>query len=106
MLRNFLNEIQSGTWILGADAEKSYLEWKNNKLKNEISVFAGEWHIDSEILFKSFSLFNPKEPNNVPRIDEVIDSIKDESDDPFMQRFELMQKLPKWMKEIKRKYDE
>lgn len=106
MLRNFLNEIQSGIWILGADAEKSYLEWKNNKLKNEISVFAGEWHVDSEILFKSFSLFNPKEPNNVPRIDEVIDSIKDESDDPFMQRFELMQKLPKWMKEIKRKYDE
>ena len=106
MLKMFLNEIQSGSWELGANAEQSFLDWKNDKLKNEISVFADKWNIDKEILFKSFTLFDLKEPNNIPRIDEVIDSINYEAEDPFIHRFELLQKLPEWMKKLKRKYDE
>ena len=106
MLNDFLSDIQSGNFELDADAEQSFYKWKELKIKDDIGVFAKEWGIDSDLLSKSFEIYDPKTPEIVPRLDEVIDSVKIESDDPFTLRLNLMQRLPEWMKELKRKYAE
>ena len=104
VLNDFLSDIQSGKFELDADAEQGFYKWREQRIKEDIDTFAKEWGLDSDILHKSFVIFDPKTSDNVPRLDEIIDSVKNEKDDPFMLRLNLMQRLPEWMKELKRKY--
>ena len=105
MLREFLNDIQTRTWTLGLNANQSFIDWKNNKLKNEISAFCSEWGIDKEIMMKSFLLYDLRYGDTVPKLDEIVDSISKDVD--FTLRLDLiMRKLPEWMKKLKRKYTE
>ena len=104
VLNDFLSDIQSGKFELDADAEQGFYKWREQRIKKDIDTFAKEWGLDSDILHKSFVIFDPKTSDNVPRLDEIIDSVKNETDDPFMLRLNLMQRLPEWMKELKRKY--
>lgn len=106
MLRQFLNEIQSNVWLLGTDPEKSYIDWKDSKLKEDINVFSNEWGVDKELLYKSFLSYDPRSPDVIQRIDEIVDSIHKETDNPLKLRIDLMQKLPDWMKFLKRKYSD
>ncbi len=106
MLNDFLSDIQSGSFVLDADAEQSFYKWKEQKIKDEIDTFAKEWGIDSQIVSKSFDIYDHKSPGTVPRLDEIIDSVNNETDDPFTLRLNLMQRLPEWMKALKRKYSE
>lgn len=104
MLKDFLNDIQSGNWTLGKDSGQSFIDWKNIKLKEDISLFSAKWGTDDDILLKSLSLYDPRESESIPRLDEIIDSVSKEVEDPIKHRLDLSEILPTWMKSIKIKY--
>ncbi len=104
-IRQFVDEIQTGSVQIDTDIEALFNTWTESKLKAEIAEFCEQWKTDPEILYKVFCAYDPRDDKNIPRVNEIIDSIKaDDLEDPFTHNLNLMEALPDWLKGIKRKY--
>lgn len=109
LLEEFVEDIKNGKVEASKSIDESYELWKNNVLKHEIDDFASEWGADANLLYNSLMSYSNLEPDVVPRIDEIIDTVeiskaKRDVVSPLLHNIDLTEELPKWMAEMRRKY--
>lgn len=110
MLEEFLEDIREGKVSSEGDADGAYAHWKDERLQREVARFAAEWGADAVILMKALREFDGANPENIPRIDEIQDSVDLERatikhGDMFFEHWlEMTEVMPGWMLEMRRGY--
>jgi type I restriction enzyme R subunit len=109
LLEEFVDDIKEGRIAPFISADEAYRKWKDEKLMHEINAFAEEWGADPDLLRTSLDSYSTREPDTVPRLDEIIDTVdiskvKKEVTVPLLHNIELSNTLPKWLAEVRRKY--
>ena len=111
LLTAFVKDIQDGKITSGKSSDEAFKEWKENRLDAEIQKFAQTWGCDVGLLTNSYLAFNSAKKDEIPRIDEIIDSVNIEtaskkSDSPIAHITELSDALGPWLDELKQIYME
>ena len=110
LLEEFLEDIREGKVTSDKDADSIYADWKERKFQEEVMNFATDWGADSDILMNAIKEFDGANPENIPRIDEIRDSIDYESarvkhGDMFFDHWlEMTETLPGWIAETRSGY--
>lgn len=108
LLKAFVDdELVPGHLSSGIDFDVAFDEWKSD-IKNRVIIeFANKWRIDVALLMRSVAAFT--ESQSVPYRDEIANSMTFPDDYAKMKKMkdknELLTELPKWMLEIKKKYN-
>ena len=112
LLKEFVDtELVPGNLSSGLGFDEAFEIWKAGKLQNAVIKFSSEWGLDSELLAKSVNLYSASQPNVVPYINELISSVdfskatNQTSGNLLRHNMTLTTKLPKWIAEIKQKYN-
>jgi type I restriction enzyme R subunit len=112
LLREFVDEeLVPGHLSGDINFDDAYDEWKKGLEEKQVDEFAQERGIDSELLNRSVSAFSISEPDVVPYIDEITSRVDfnkatDKSaGNMLMHNIKLTKDLPKWMVQIRQKYD-
>ena len=72
--------------------------------------FAADWGADEALLMKAVLEYDETQPENIPRIDEIRDSVDYDKalvkhgDMFFAHWLEMSEVLPEWMREMRRGY--
>lgn len=104
-------ELVPGNIHSNVNFDEAFNEWCHSRLKNIINQFAASWGLDNELLEKSVSAYSLLSINTVPYIDEIIKSADYDNatnkaaSNKLRHNMTLTKELPKWMAEIKRKYE-
>lgn len=94
----------------GGDADGAYTEWKKGKYLEEVERFAKKWGADAETLQASVNEYDETVPENIPRLDELQESLDYEGagekhGDMFFDHWsDFAAELPGWIKEVRRGY--
>lgn len=86
--------------------DEAYEIWKKKRQEKEIEEFAREWGIDSEILKKSIWAYRSSQPDVIPYLDEIQESIdfskalNRSAGNGIMHTIMLIKTLREWIKEI------
>ena len=109
LLEDFVEDIKQGKIAATGTVDEAYLIWRNERLRTEIDIFSSEWGISGDLIYSSVLSYSSLEPDTIPRLDEIIDTVDISKATrnvtaPLMHNIELMDTLPKWMTEIRRKY--
>lgn len=108
-LEEFVEDIKNGNIEASGPVDEAYETWKNDRLMAEVEDFSLEWGVDTKLLYNSLLSYSNLEPNVVPRLNEIIDSVdfskvRREVSIPLLHNIDLTDELPKWMAETRRKY--
>ena len=107
MLEEFLEDIREGKVPSEGNADGAYAHWKEERLQREVAGFAAEWGADAGILMKALQEFDGANPENIPRIDEIQDSVDLERatvkhGEMFFEHWlEMTEVMPGWMLEMR-----
>ena len=110
MLKQFVDEeIISGKLEEGISIDEAFENWKNTIVDKEVERFAGDYGIDEGALKKSLVAFEVRE-EVVPYNAEIISSVDVSKaakafPNQLMLNIALQDELPKWLAEMKEKYD-
>lgn len=108
LLKAFVDDqLVPGHLSSGINFDVAFDKWKADIKNREIIEFANQWRIDVALLMRSFGAFIESQP--VPYRDEIATSVNFPDDYPKMKKLkyknELLKELPKWMSQIKKKYE-
>ena len=109
LLREFVeNELFTGHLSSSIDFDETFDNWKKEKLQEKIAEFADFWGIqDKDTLIRSIYSYSDSQPEIVPYIEEINNSVNIEAaqNKDFKGRLkhiiELGKALPDWMQEVK-----
>jgi type I restriction enzyme R subunit len=109
LLREFVEtELFTGHLSSSIDFDEAFDKWKKDKLQVEIEEFADFWGIqDKDILIRSLYSYSDGQPEIVPYIKEITDSVNfeiaknKETKNRLKHIIELGKVLPSWMQEVK-----
>lgn len=111
LLKEFVDtELVPGNLSCNLNFDDAFDIWKQNKLKAEINDLADKWGIDREWLFKSVNAFSAAQPDMIPYIDELTQSVNydmaaDKSaGNQLKHMMTLTRELPEMIAEKKSKY--
>ncbi len=111
LLREFVDtQIMGGKDLKNERFDELFCFWKKGKQYEEILKFSEKWGLNDELLLKSFEDYSLSEPDLIPRIEELIKSVdfdkaqNQEAGSILKHNVKLVEEVPKWMKEIKRKF--
>lgn len=112
LLKDFVDtELVPGNLSSGLDFDEAFEVWKASKLQNVVNDFSLEWGLDSKLLEKSVNSYSISQPDVVPYINELIGSIdfskatNQTAGNLLRHNMTLTGILPKWIAEIKQKYN-
>lgn len=112
LIREFVEkELITGHIPSEIDFDEAFKNWKKEKLKLEVKQFSEFWGItNSEILIKSVNSYSENKNDNIPYIDEIIESIdmdiaqNKENNNRIKHSIDLGKKLPSWIQEVRSKF--
>lgn len=112
LIREFVEkELITGHIPSEIDFDEVFKNWKKEKLKLEVKQFSEFWGItNSEILIKSVNSYSENKNDNIPYIDEIIESIdmdiaqNKENNNRIKHSIDLGKKLPSWIQEVRSKF--
>lgn len=112
LIREFVEkELITGHIPSDIDFDVAFKNWKKEKLKLEVKQFSEFWGItNSEILIKSVNSYSENKNDNIPYIDEIIESIdmdiaqNKENNNRIKHSIDLGKKLPSWIQEVRSKF--
>jgi type I restriction enzyme R subunit len=112
LLREFVaEELEPGNVSSEMNFDEAFEIWKNSKMRKDIYQISNEWGIDMTIFEKSVEAYSTTTPEEVPFIDDLMDSAdfeaatNQEATSPLEHSLELTEKLPKEIRKIKMKYE-
>ncbi|TRW76585.1 type I restriction endonuclease subunit R, EcoR124 family [Lactococcus lactis] len=109
LLREFVeDELFTGHLSSRINFDEAFDNWKKEKLQVEIEKFADYWGIqDMDTLNRSVNLYSDSQPEIIPYIEEINNSVNHEialnkeNKGRLKHIIELGKALPNWMREIK-----
>lgn len=111
LLKEFVDtELIPGNLPYNLNFDEAFDTWKHDKLKADINDLADRWGIDRTWLFKSVNAFSVAQPEVIPYIDELTQSVNydvatDKSaGNQLKHMMTLTSKLPEMIAEMKPKY--
>ena len=110
MLEDFLRDIQEGKVSSEGDADSTYTTWKDKRFQEEVEAFASDWGADADLLMKAVAEYDEANPENIPRVDEIQDSVDYDKalvkhGEMFFDHWlEMSDILPGWLGEMRRGY--
>lgn len=112
LLKEFVDaELVPGKLPSGLNFDEAFEKWKSDKQRVGIVAFASEWGIDQEILERSVNSHSTSQPDFVPYMDEIIDSVdfskatNQAAKNLLRHNIALKTKLIGWIAESKEKYE-
>lgn len=76
LLRDFVeNELVPGKISSDVDFDKAFSNWKENKIKKEVTNFAENWDLDADILYESFKKYSVTEKDTIPYVEDIYNSM-------------------------------
>ena len=111
LLKEFVDtKLVPGNLSYNLNFDEAFDIWKQDKLKADINDLADRWGIDRECLFKSVNAFSVAQPEMIPYIEELIQSVDyDKAADKsagnkLKHMMNLTRKLPELIAKMKQKY--
>lgn len=105
LLDAFVKAIVAGEIPANNDADAAFFSWKQEQLSKHIHAFAEKWDADEKILTDTLESYDLTHKENIPRIDELIGSLKCAPDVDFLDYSdEFVTALPKWLKDTIKLY--
>lgn len=112
LLKEFVDtELVPGHLSSSLDFDESFENWKQKRLHIAVREFAREWGLDDQLLSKSVEVFSILQPEVIPYIDELTSSVdfmkatNQSAGSKLRHNMELIKRLPKWIKDMKEKYN-
>lgn len=111
LLKEFVDtELVTGKLSSDSRFDDLFEEWKDNKVQREINEFAKDWGLDANLLAESVQEYSLNKKEVIPYIDDIQRSIdyqeaREPAANPLMHTMKLVDTLPEYMVEIKKKYD-
>ena len=113
LLKEFVEtELVPGNLSSDSSFDKLFDNWKQGKVKKEIKRFAQDWGVDESYLSKSVKHFSIVREDVIPYITELSESVdfnsaqkQDASNQLEHNMILFTETLPKWLVEVKKKYD-
>lgn len=112
LLKEFVDkELVLGNLSSSLNFDESFEAWKKSKQMASVYNFAKEWGLDARLLSESLFSYNYSQPEIVPYIDELIDSVDfDKAQNQTAKNrlkhiITVTNKLPEFIAEIKQKYN-
>lgn len=111
LLKEFVDtELVTGNLSSQSRFDDLFEEWKANKAQREIGEFAKDWGLDADLLVESFKDYSLNKKEVIPYIDDLQRSIdyqeaREPKANPLIHTMQLVETLPEYMVEIKKKYE-
>lgn len=111
LLKEFVDtELVTGNLSSHSRFDDLFEEWKANKAQREIGEFAKDWGLDAYLLAESVKAYSLNKKEVIPYIDDLQRSIdyqeaREPKANPLMHTMQLVETLPEYMVEIKKKYE-
>ncbi len=112
LLKEFVDtELIPGHISANIDFDAAFRTWCKAKANDVIDSFANEWGIDSNILSRSLTAYSLAKADLIPFLDEITGSVNflkatnKLAGNQLMHNLNLLAELPKWMAEVKKKYN-
>lgn len=112
LLREFVDtELVPGNLSSSMNFDESFEMWKSTQMQTAVNELAVEWGLDSHLLEKSVRSYSYSQPDIVPYIDELINSVdfnaakNQTGSNRLMHVMKLTGNLPELIAEIKQRYN-
>lgn len=112
LLKEFVDkELVPGHISSDINFDEAFEKWRKSKERVIVDEFAVEWGIDSNILARSLAAYSLSNTEAIPYIDEITESVdfnkatNKSAGNMLMHNINLSEELPKWMAEVKQKYN-
>lgn len=110
LLKRFVDEeLLQGKVLSSTPFDAAFEQWCDEKAKELVGRLAAKWGLDKELLAKTVEAYDISEPEKIPYMEDLIKSLdyehaSEKAANVLAHNMELRGKLPKEIKEIKRKY--
>ena len=111
LLKEFVDtELVTGNLSSNLSFDEAFEEWRKTKLHNIVEDFANQWGLDTVLLSKSVEVYSTSQPNVVPYIDELTESLdfskvaNQQGISRIKHMIDLTERLPEWIADVKQKY--
>lgn len=110
LLKRFVDEeLLQGKVLSSTPFDAAFEQWCGEKAKKLVGRLAVKWGLDKELLAKTVEAYDISEPEKIPYMEDLIKSLDyehaaEKAANVLAHNMELRGKLPKEIKEIKRKY--
>lgn len=111
LLKEFVDtELVTGNLSSNSRFDDLFEEWKDNKAQREIDEIAKDWGLDANLLSESVKEYSLNKKEIIPYIEDLQRSVNYEEArkpavSPLIHTMQLVQTLPEYMVEIKKKYE-
>lgn len=111
LLKEFVDtELVTGNLSSNSRFDDLFEEWKENKVQREIDEIAKDWGLDANLLSESVKEYSLNKKEIIPYIEDLQRSVNYEEArkpavSPLIHTMQLVQTLPEYMVEIKKKYE-
>ncbi|NLD18380.1 MAG: DEAD/DEAH box helicase family protein, partial [Tissierellia bacterium] len=112
LLKEFVDtELVAGNIPTGVNFDEAFENWCKGKECILVASFAEEWGIDGEVLSRSLLVYSLSNANVIPYIEDITGSVDFEkaknqsAGNKLRHNMNLIKALPKWMAEVKRKFN-
>lgn len=112
LLRQFVDtELICGNLPYGTNFDEAFENWKDGKIKAEVSAFASKWGIQKDWLYKAAAKVLSSESDKIPYMDELNDNVDynaatDKSAGNRLKHMMMLKnKLPEFISEVKQNYN-
>lgn len=111
LLKEFVDtELVTGNLSSNSRFDDLFEEWKENKVLREIDEFAKNWGLDTNLLSESVKEYSLNKREVIPYIEDLQRSVNYQEArkpkvNPLMHTMQLVETLPEYMVEIKKKYE-
>ena len=76
LLRRFVSEeLEPGNILSNINFDEAYDNWRKEQLREEINKVSSDWGIDSVIFEKAIEAYSVSNPDEIPYIDDITNSI-------------------------------
>lgn len=111
LLKQFVQEeLEPGNIPSGMNFDDAYETWKKERMRKEINTVSKEWGIDEAIFEKAVEAYSISNPDEIPYIEDITQSLNIEKTDKpkgnnqLMHNMELHKTLPEITQKLNRKY--
>lgn len=111
LLKEFVDtELVPGKLSTNLNFDEAFENWKETKLQQAIDQFAAEWGLDNKLLNKSVNSYSTSQPEVIPFINEIINSVNfskatnKTAGNILRHNMTLTANLPIWITELKQKF--
>lgn len=111
LLKRFVDEVLvTGQIPDHTTFDEAFEDWKKSQRATEAKKFADDYGVDLDLLLKAVDLYDSRQPDFVPGIDDIMSRLNYEAariplaPSLLGHNMKMLETLPKWIKEVTQKY--